>query len=376
MIDRVDRTSPAWLDVSSVLAAILSRAGLEGRELAAMFLWILEMTNGMVMLEAIMPISQQRARARASHGALSERARERYAPILSGMKGLDGDDLFDFVGRAGDRRRHDATRRLASALISPAPREAQPARGDPLMDIERAKILRPVAPPRVIENAYTDDQHRRLLQLVRENGPWPLIVAHHFQSAEELIATTSGAIPEGVTPTLDMFLTPVFRGLLSYGQVCLYPEIQDCFYNPRFLDLVRDYWGAAYAEPDGMLFNIQGPCGAGGAPHLDATRFPRHHARRYARLADEHDVQERLVQALAGAQGAGRHLVLPGHDRRRLQLLARRAARVAEADRGADVGARGRRRERDDAARGRVVRPAVAAQAARARVPLADGSRP
>ena len=141
------------------------------------------------------------------------------------------------------------------------------------MEIDQAKILRPVAPPQIIEDAYTDDQHARLLDLVRRNGPWPLIVAHHFQSAEELVATTSGSIPEGVEVSLDMFLSPVFRGFLSYHGVCLYPEIEDCFHNPRFLDLVRSYWGAKYAEPEGMLFNIQGPCAGGGSPHLDATRF-------------------------------------------------------------------------------------------------------
>lgn len=141
------------------------------------------------------------------------------------------------------------------------------------MNIEQSKVLRPVAPPRIIEDAYTEDQHARLLDLVRRNGPWPLIVAHHFQSAEELIATTSGAMPEGVEVSLDMFLTPVFRGFLSHDGVCLHPEIEDCFYNTRFLDLVRDYWGAKYAEPEGMLFNIQGPCSGGGSPHLDATRF-------------------------------------------------------------------------------------------------------
>ena len=70
------------------------------------------------------------------------------------------------------------------------------------MDIERARIFRPVAEPRIIENAYTEDQHRRLLDVVRRNGPWTLILAQHFKSAEELIATTAGMVPEGVTPTL------------------------------------------------------------------------------------------------------------------------------------------------------------------------------
>ena len=141
------------------------------------------------------------------------------------------------------------------------------------MDIERARILRPVAEPRIVEQVYTDDQHERLLGVVREHGPWPLIVAHHFKSGEELLATTSGMLPEGVEPTIEMFTTPVFRGFFSTNRVCLYPEIDDCFYSPRMLALVRDYWGARYAEPDSMLFNIQGPCEAAGAPHVDATRF-------------------------------------------------------------------------------------------------------
>lgn len=131
----------------------------------------------------------------------------------------------------------------------------------------------PVAPPRIIEGAYSEDQHRRLLEVARSQGPWSLIISQHFKSAEELIATTSGMLPEGVTPSLDMFLSPVFRGYYSYGGVCIRPEIEDCFHNTKFLQLVRDYWKADYAEPEGMLFNLQGPCSMGGAPHVDATRF-------------------------------------------------------------------------------------------------------
>ena len=56
------------------------------------------------------------------------------------------------------------------------------------MDIERAKLFRPAAAPVIVENAYSEDQHRRLLDVVRRDGPWSLIVAQHFQSAEELLA--------------------------------------------------------------------------------------------------------------------------------------------------------------------------------------------
>lgn len=141
------------------------------------------------------------------------------------------------------------------------------------MSADLAERFRPVAPPQVIESAYTDDQHRRILQVVRENGPWPLILAENFKSPEEVIATTGGVIPEGMTITWDMILSGVFRGYLARQGVCYYPELNDCYYNSRFLDLVRNYWGAKYAEPETFLFNIQGPTPLGGPPHLDGTVF-------------------------------------------------------------------------------------------------------
>jgi hypothetical protein len=125
----------------------------------------------------------------------------------------------------------------------------------------------------VIEDVYSEDQHRRLLGVVREHGPWPLILAHHFKTPEEVVATSLGSVPEGVTLSWDMVLTPVFRGYLARRGACFFREIEDCYLSSKFLDLVRGYWGAQYAEPETMLFNIQGPCGAGGAPHLDGTVF-------------------------------------------------------------------------------------------------------
>jgi len=133
--------------------------------------------------------------------------------------------------------------------------------------------FRPIAPPQVIEDAYTEDQHRRMLNVVRQNGPWSLILAQHFKSPEEVVATTSGSMPEGFKPTWDMFLSPVFRGYFAEGSTSVHPEIDDCFYNAKFLDLVRGYWKAEYARPENMLFNIQGPCRGSDTPHVDATRF-------------------------------------------------------------------------------------------------------
>lgn len=141
------------------------------------------------------------------------------------------------------------------------------------MDNELVANFRPVSAPRIIENAYTSDQFDRLVKVVTDNGPWSLILAQHFKTPEEVIATTSGMVPEGFTPTWDMFLSPVFRGYLARGSTSLFPEIEDCFFNLKFLDLARDYWGAKYAQPESMLFNIQGPCPTGGSPHIDGTRF-------------------------------------------------------------------------------------------------------
>src|SRR4029078_1266434 len=102
--------------------------------------------------------------------------------------------------------------------------------------MELSDVLRPVAPPREIDNVYTADQKRPLLEVVRTGGPWRLIIAQHFASAEELMATMSGMFPEGFEPTLDLFLTPTFRGYLAnYGTV-LYPELHDVFYNESFVN--------------------------------------------------------------------------------------------------------------------------------------------
>jgi AcrR family transcriptional regulator len=97
LIGRRGRTSPAWLEASSTLVEILEGAGLNGHDLAAAYLWILEMTVGLVMQEAFMPLPEQLVNARASHDELSERARARFASILSEMKHLDGDALFSFA---------------------------------------------------------------------------------------------------------------------------------------------------------------------------------------------------------------------------------------------------------------------------------------
>lgn len=134
-------------------------------------------------------------------------------------------------------------------------------------------VLRPVSRPRELDDVYTNDQRERLLDVVRRHGPWKLILAQHFASAEELIATMTGSMPEGASLSLDMFLTPTFRGYYAEHSACLYPELHDCFFNPTFLELAKSYWNAKYAKPQRMLFNINGPCANLDPGHLDTPSF-------------------------------------------------------------------------------------------------------
>ena len=138
-----------------------------------------------------------------------------------------------------------------------------------------ALSLRPVAPPRVLENVYTDDQYERIMGVLKDHGPWPTITANHFDTVEELVATSSGPMREGEGPniTLDDIATGHFRGYFGKGSTCYYPELEDCFYSPKFLELARDYWGAQYAKPTHMLFNFCGAHHSGLSPHLDAVQF-------------------------------------------------------------------------------------------------------
>ncbi|NND66903.1 MAG: hypothetical protein HKN19_04870 [Halioglobus sp.] len=147
------------------------------------------------------------------------------------------------------------------------------------MSKAKSNQFRPVGEPLVLDGAYSDDQHARLLQAVRDNGPWKLILAQHFASVEELIATMSGAMPEGVTPTLDMFLTPAFRGFFAEQGVCKHPELEDCFYNSDFMARTRAYWNAEYVRPEQLMFNIQGPADNLDPGHLDAVTFRGTHGR-------------------------------------------------------------------------------------------------
>lgn len=136
-----------------------------------------------------------------------------------------------------------------------------------------AKIMTPVAPPRLIDGVYTDDQYERILAVIKAGGPWPSITAHHFTSVEQLIATSTGIVPANHGLTLDDLATAHYRGFLAENSVCLHPQLEDVFYNSGFLAQAKSYWGAPYAKPTLMLFNICGAHQSGLNPHIDATTF-------------------------------------------------------------------------------------------------------
>jgi hypothetical protein len=125
----------------------------------------------------------------------------------------------------------------------------------------------------VLEDVYTEDQHARMHEVIETRGPWPTITSHHFDTVEELVATSTGVVPESFDLTLDDVATAHFRGFFGQNSVCFFPEIFDCFYNDRFVELVKDYWDAEYAKPQMMLFNVCGPHHSGLSSHLDAVTF-------------------------------------------------------------------------------------------------------
>lgn len=136
---------------------------------------------------------------------------------------------------------------------------------------EIASILRPVAPPIVLDKVHDDGVYDRLMNVVRTQGPWPLVVAHHFKTGQELMAAMSGTIDDDTS--IEQFLEPGFRGYLADNGVCYFREMEPVFYNSKLLDHVRSYWGAQYAQPTMMLFNINGSLNNGDRGHLDGVSF-------------------------------------------------------------------------------------------------------
>jgi hypothetical protein len=86
-------------------------------------------------------------------------------------------------------------------------------------------------------------------------------------------ATSNAGTADKTGVILDDVATAHFRGELGKGSISFFPELEDCYYNSRFLQLVRDHWGAQYARPTLMLFSLCGPHHSGVNAHLDAVNF-------------------------------------------------------------------------------------------------------
>ena len=94
-----------------------------------------------------------------------------------------------------------------------------------------ATTLKPVAPPRVIDGVYRDNEYSRMVDVVKQNGPWKSIIANHFKSVDELIATITGNIAPDHGLTLDDIASAHFRGFFTKNSVCFYPELEDVYYD-------------------------------------------------------------------------------------------------------------------------------------------------
>ena len=114
---------------------------------------------------------------------------------------------------------------------------------------------------RVLEGVYTDDQYERMLDVVKAGGPWPTIASHHFDTVEELIATTTGVVPEGHGLTLDDIADRALPRLLRPELGLLLPRARRLLLQQRRSStLVEGLLGRrSTPSPRMMLFNICGP---------------------------------------------------------------------------------------------------------------------
>ena len=82
-----------------------------------------------------------------------------------------------------------------------------------------------------------------MADVVKRNGPWKGIIANHFKSVDEVVATITGNIAPDDGLTLNDIASAHFRGFFAKNSVCFYPELEDVFYNSRFLAEVKSCTG-------------------------------------------------------------------------------------------------------------------------------------
>ena len=109
--------------------------------------------------------------------------------------------------------------------------------------------------------------------MIQREGPWPTITAHHFDTVEELLATSNGGDSGRARPHARRSGHRAFPWHLGRGLRCFYPELEDCYYNSEFLRPRPRLLGRRVRPADMMLFNLCGPHHSGLNAHLDAVTF-------------------------------------------------------------------------------------------------------
>lgn len=131
----------------------------------------------------------------------------------------------------------------------------------------------PVAPPRLIQDVYSETELERLLGVLHTAGPWPLIAGLYFKSVDELLAVSGRAPDAKGDARLEDFLTPAFRGILGNNGLCYHDELHEIFYSRKLLDPVKQMHGARYGAPYLFQFNIQGPSHGLDGGHFDGRSW-------------------------------------------------------------------------------------------------------
>nr|WP_237727080.1 hypothetical protein [Rhodococcus jostii] len=132
----------------------------------------------------------------------------------------------------------------------------------------------PAVPPRFVEDIYTPEEIDILFGIVRRGGPWRLIAAQHFSSAEEYMAV-SGPKNRDLDRKLELsdLLTPTFRGYFGNYGIPLEGAAHELCYNRKLLDMIKDMHGAKYAAPNSYLFNVRAPAHSYDAGHFDSPSW-------------------------------------------------------------------------------------------------------
>ncbi len=136
------------------------------------------------------------------------------------------------------------------------------------MTTTRRHPMTPITSPTVVNDVYTQDEIDTLFGIVRRNGPWSLILAHHFSSTEEYLAI-SGGKDRNSNATLADFTAPTFRGYLAQEGVALQDEAHEIYFSRKLLEPIKEMHGAKYGLAKNMLFNACGPSHSFDAGHFD-----------------------------------------------------------------------------------------------------------